>query len=145
MILNLQDDSDLRLIYGNSLNHQMLIRLRTHLQTFELANRDIPISFELVNKYFSAFYDKRKKPVFIAGAIDKDKNNKPFPTIRFDKNNVALKLVEEFWFEYGKNEVEQKSNRICVKLQEETIDHLHNLLWSQLQWFTNTYFKKRVK
>lgn len=130
-----QIENAIRNIFTGYLNLQLQNRLIDHLKTYESDNADILTPINTQNDrgeardYFDCFHQSIMTNIaFIAGGIQNS-----FPHIRFDKQNVALKLVDGFTFQYYKEE--QIHNTVCVKLREETIDLLPILLWCQLQWF----------
>ena len=147
MKMNLENDVDLKRIYGDSLNQQMINNLRVHLKTFLSDAEDIldsePIRLKNYKRmYFSVFHRLRSNsPVLFAGGMDENRNddNKLFPVIRVDGHNIALRLVSGFTFDYS--EEDQKTNKVCIKLREETINVVPFILWSQLQWFTDEFSK----
>jgi hypothetical protein len=140
MNMNLENNSDLMSIYGESLDQQMLNCLRVHLQTFISNNKGISLQRKSwKRKYFPAKYNGRKRPVLFAGGIEMDRG-KPFPIIRIDEialksvnDKNVLRLVNRFRFRYSKTN--QKSNTVCVKLTKNTVKVLPTLFQAQLQCF----------
>jgi len=138
---------DLHTIFNNSLPPNLIQKLKEHLDTFWNVNQASLSLLTAKNdigemmSHFSAFHNLRprpKKPILFAGGIEKN-NGKPFPIVRIDKSNHALKSVVGFTFRYRKN---QKSNNVCVKLTEKTIGALPSLFQAQLQWFSTRYGEK---
>ena len=139
-----QTELNIRNIFNNYLNNLQLVDcLINHLDAFcPKKSQILPIKFDNRITYFSVFHEQKKNPVVFAGGIELDDNYERFPVIRFDKHNLALELVTGFTFDYRKKEEEDaKYNTVCVKLRKETIDALPILFWSQLQWFSDSFFQ----